>query len=85
MTKDESLTLESVSIEFNETELALLTNILNIFFYQSDEVLKFAGVKSEEDEVVLSNLLARMDNVFQNSFNEDHILREMWGESLDKP
>lgn len=84
MTKDESLTLESVLIEFNVVELAMLTNILDIFFDQSDEIFKFAGINSEEDEVMLSNLLARMDNVFQDSFNEDHILREMWGPSMGK-
>ena len=79
MKKDDSLTLESVAIEFNEIELAILTNVLDRFFDQDDEVFKSVGIDTDEMQVIASDLYARLDSTFHNSFNEVHILREMWG------
>ena len=79
MKKDDSLTLESVAIEFNAIELAILTNVLDRFFDQDDEVFKSVGIDTDEMQVIASYLYARLDSTFHNSFNEGHILREMWG------
>ena len=80
MKKDDSLTLESVAIEFNAIELAILTNVLDRFFDQNDEVFKSVGIDTDEMQVIASDLYARLDSTFHSSFNEGHILREMWGE-----
>jgi hypothetical protein len=82
--KEESLTADYVMIKFNEIELAMLTNVLRMFFEQDDEVFKSCGIKTKKMERQLSSLYARLDTTFWKNFDEDSILSEMWGISMDK-
>jgi hypothetical protein len=82
--KEESLTADHVMIKFNQIELAMLTNVLNMFFEQDDKVFKSCGIKTKKMERKLSSLYARLDTIYLKNFDEASILREMWGTSLDK-
>jgi hypothetical protein len=82
--KEESLTADCVMIKFNQIELAMLTNILKLFFDQDDEVFKSCGIKTKKMERKLSSLYARLDTTYLENFDEASILKEMWGISMDK-
>ena len=84
MTKKESITADHVMIKFNQVELAMVTNILDRFLDQNEEVYKSCGIKTEKMERQLSSLYARLDTTFWNNFDEDTILQNMWDISLDK-
>jgi hypothetical protein len=82
--KKESLTADHVMIKFNEIELAMLTNVLAMFFEQDDKVFKSCGIKTKKMERKLSSLYARLDTTFWKNFDEATILSELWGISMDK-
>ena len=82
--KEESLTTDCVMIKFNQIELAMLTNVLKLFFDQDDKVFKSCGIKTKKMERKLSSLYARLDTTYLENFDEASILKEMWGISMDK-
>jgi hypothetical protein len=84
MTKEDSITADHVMIKFNREELNMVTAILDKFLDQNKNVYKSCGIKTKKMERQLSSLHARLDTTFWNNFDEDTILQNMWGISLDK-
>ena len=71
-------------VKLNHIELAMITNILDKFLDQSDEVYKFCGIKTKKHRTQLNKLHARLDTIFWENFDEHTALEKMWGTSLTK-
>ena len=84
MDKEDQLVQDFVMIKFDRNELAMVSNILDRFLNQNDEVYKSCGVTTEKLETILNNLHARLDTTYWENFDESTILEKMWGISLDK-
>lgn len=73
-----------VMVKLSETELAMITSILEDFFWQGDNIYKSCGINTKKLENQFIKLNARLDAIFWENFDEGAMLEKMWGPSLEK-
>jgi len=84
MAKKDQITEPYVMIKFNHDELAMITNVLDRFLDQNNDVYKSCGIKNKKLETKLNKLHVRLDKTFWKNFDEHTILEKMWDVSLTK-
>lgn len=72
-----SMTRKKIKLSLNHDELATLLNILDTFSWQEDAVLKFAKIDTDKKYQALFDLHVRMQAIFDENFNESHIINRM--------